>query len=354
MVPVALTSPDMTDSPKDVVPEAFRSPDTTGDTKDSAFPAYPAVRAGGGVVWRRTSVGRIEVVLVHHSIYAEWSLPKGKLDAGEDLVSCALREVEEETGLACNTGEELAIVHYVDRLGRAKAVHYWTMQAKDSDASEDLHRLSPSMEIDDAKWAPIAYALSEANLPRDRLVLWSFAGQLGMTAGELARENSLLSKLEKKAPLLLVRHASAGDRAGWMGDDRERTLDAKGQAQSAKLAARLASFPIETILSSPAMRCIQTVEPLAEVTGAQIEIDERLAEGQVSRAVEVIADARSRGAVLCTHGDVVEAALSSVASACTLPLPGDGAMKKASVWALNGNGGTAAFRVAAYLPPPSL
>ena len=81
------------------------------------------VRAAGGVVVDDT--GRL--LLVHRPRYDAWSCPTGKLDAGETLVECALREVAEESGDICDLGTPVSTVHYVDNKGRDKDVHYWLM-----------------------------------------------------------------------------------------------------------------------------------------------------------------------------------------------------------------------------------
>jgi phosphohistidine phosphatase SixA len=110
--------------------------------------------------------------------------------------------------------------------------------------------------------------------------------------------------------LILVRHARAGRRDEWDGDDRLRPLDDRGRRQAEGLVASLADYEIERILSSPYIRCVQTVEPLA--TSAQVEIEQRgeLAEGaERSETLGLLAELAGTGAVLCTHGDVIEEVL---------------------------------------------
>ena len=85
------------------------------------------MHAAGGVVTRDGDTGH-EVVVVHRPRYDDWSLPKGKRDPGETDEQCAVREVEEETGLRCTLGRELLPTRYVDRHGRPKVVRYWHMQ----------------------------------------------------------------------------------------------------------------------------------------------------------------------------------------------------------------------------------
>jgi 8-oxo-dGTP pyrophosphatase MutT (NUDIX family) len=106
------------------------------------------IEAAGGVVWRRTSNDKVKVLLVHRPRYDDWSLPKGKLDDGESARSAALREVEEETGLRCKAGEELAEVRYKDRKGRAKRVRYWAMRPIDGE-------FEPNHEVDEIRWVPL-------------------------------------------------------------------------------------------------------------------------------------------------------------------------------------------------------
>jgi broad specificity phosphatase PhoE len=103
---------------------------------------------------------------------------------------------------------------------------------------------------------------------------------------------------------VLLRHASAGHRDRLQeGDDRLRPLDARGRRQAAELVELLRPLGVRRLLSSPYVRCIETVEPLAAALDLAVEADERLAEGSGGTALELL---REDGLILCTHGDVVE------------------------------------------------
>lgn len=111
------------------------------------------VRAAGGVLWRRGDDGEIEVLVVHRPKYDDWSLPKGKADEGESDEECALREVEEETGLSCELGPYLGCVSYRDHRGRPKVARYWAMQPVGG-------AFTPTQEVDEAKWLAVPDALA--------------------------------------------------------------------------------------------------------------------------------------------------------------------------------------------------
>jgi 8-oxo-dGTP diphosphatase len=104
-------------------------------------------------------------------------------------------------------------------------------------------------------------------------------------------------------PLLLVRHASAGDRDEWEGEDRKRPLDDHGRKQAEELIRRLQMFPVEAILSSPARRCVETVEPLARARGLEIEQRPELGEElQQTGGVVLVRSVAGRNVVVCGHG----------------------------------------------------
>jgi 8-oxo-dGTP pyrophosphatase MutT (NUDIX family) len=131
--------------------------------------AVQTVRAAGGVVWR-THDGTVEVLVVHRPRYDDWSFPKGKADGPDETdEQTARREVEEETGLACELGPELASTAYVDHLGRPKTVRYWAMTAHNPDAV-----LVPNHEVDEMEWLPPVDAARRLTYPRELPVLQAF------------------------------------------------------------------------------------------------------------------------------------------------------------------------------------
>ncbi len=113
--------------------------------------------------------------------------------------------------------------------------------------------------------------------------------------------------------VLLVRHAEAGDRDRWEGPDDQRPLSAEGRRQAEALTGALAGFEVTRILSSPYVRCIQTVEPLAAARGLPAEASDDLAEGSGRVALRRVRSLlEGPYTVLCTHGDVVEEVLDGL------------------------------------------
>ena len=125
------------------------------------------VRAAGGIV-TRTSGGTTEVVLVHRPAYDDWTLPKGKALAGERDEECALREVEEETGLRCELGGSIDELEYLDNRGRRKTVKYFAMRPLGGP-------LQGQGEVDEARWVALDDALDELTYEHDRELLRGFA-----------------------------------------------------------------------------------------------------------------------------------------------------------------------------------
>jgi 8-oxo-dGTP diphosphatase len=131
------------------------------------------VLAAGGVIWRRNGSGGLDVVIVHRPRYDDWSLPKGKLDAGETDEQAALREVEEETRVVAELGPELPTTTYLDRSGKQKRVRYWAMTPIEGSPG-------PNNEVDRAEWVPIDEAARRLSYPHDVSVLKALPGALGL------------------------------------------------------------------------------------------------------------------------------------------------------------------------------
>jgi 8-oxo-dGTP diphosphatase len=119
-------------------------------------PEAAEVLAAGGLVLRD---GRIAVV--HRPRYDDWSLPKGKLDEGEDFQQAALREVEEETGLSCRLGREMGDATYRDNKDRAKLVRYFEMHP-------EAGEFTPNDEVDELRWVRLAEAPDVLSYDFDR------------------------------------------------------------------------------------------------------------------------------------------------------------------------------------------
>ena len=137
--------------------------DPSGEHWPDPWPGVEAVRAGGGLVQRVASNG-VEVLLVHRPRYDDWSLPKGKCDPGETFLDAAVREVFEETGLACVVGEPVDQVAYHDHKGRPKVVRYWAMTVVDG-------AFAPNDEVDEVAWLSVDDARDRLSYQHDAELL---------------------------------------------------------------------------------------------------------------------------------------------------------------------------------------
>jgi phosphohistidine phosphatase SixA len=151
-------------------------------------------------------------------------------------------------------------------------------------------------------------------------------------------------------PVLLIRHAHAGSRKDWKGDDRLRPLSDKGQAQAAALPLILEGWAVQRVLSSPYARCTQTVAALAAVLGVNVEVVVELGEGSGLDAVRLARSLVSEKVALCTHGDVITDVLVALADEDRVDLGPRPRQAKGSTWILEANGRV--FKKASYLGPP--
>jgi 8-oxo-(d)GTP phosphatase len=283
------------------------------------------VRAAGGALWRPAADGGIETAVVHRPKYDDWSLPKGKLDAGEHTLTAAVREAVEETGLAVVAGRRSVRTQYEVAEG-PKRVDYWCMQAVDG-------QFAPNSEVDRLRWLPLPEAAEHVTQEHDRAVL-----------ADLGRDD-----VPRAPTLLLVRHARAGDRDDWSGPDELRPLDAKGRAQAQRLAEVLPLFGPTAVLSAERTRCRETVQPLAERLGLDLlpvpELGEQefSADPQAGLAVveRLLAPRPQPGVtVVCSQGGAIPSLLMALGvrwEGVSGPLWPPAA--KGSVWALGGTPG---------------
>ncbi len=296
----------------------------------------PVIRAAGGVVWRIADDGvTVEIAIIHRPRYDDWSIPKGKLSSGESEIEGAIREVFEETGFRVHLGRPLGEVRYMKRSGgttRPKVVRYWAMQA-------DAGSFSPTREVDELRWVPLDGAAELLTHDHDRELLERFT-----------RGPALIGMV------LLVRHASAGSRTDWDGDDRARPLDQRGFAQAEELVRLLSRFEVQEIVSADYLRCVQTVTPLAEAIGVEVRKDMLFSEdgypgneAQALKAIRVFA-ASGDTTVICSQGDVIPGLLEQLVKEDDVDIKGSIPTKKGSVWALSFDGDR--LFGAEYFPPP--
>ena len=161
--------------------------------------------------------------------------------------------------------------------------------------------------------------------------------------------------MEETATLFLVRHAKAGERVGWNGDDRLRPLSGKGRRQAVALCERLhplvAVSPGAVLVSSPYIRCMQTLEPLAARLHGTVTPDDRLLEGSDRDGVLKLVETLPHGSVLCSHGDIIPDVIAALErrSAEISDAPD---WRKGTVWVLSREGSVVVS--ATVWPPPTI
>ena len=156
-------------------------------------------------------------------------------------------------------------------------------------------------------------------------------------------------------PVYLVRHAKAGSRKRWIGPDHQRPVSRSGREQAEALVRLFACRPLTRLVSSPHVRCVQTLEPLARARGIPLETSDALAEGASpdGALALALASAQTGPTALCTHGDVIELLLAELARH-DVPLETESGieLKKGSTWILHVR--DAKVVEAEYIPPQSI
>jgi 8-oxo-dGTP diphosphatase len=250
------------------------------------------VRAAGGVVWRETSGGAVQVVLVHRPRYGDWTLPKGKLDPGEYPVQAAIREVFEETAIHAVPQVRLPTVGYLTgEPGQYKTVDFWSMRVREE------HGRVPDDEVSEVRWAT----------PRDAAAMLTYAHDRGLL-------NAFTALPRIDAEVLLVRHAHAGSRQSWHGrPDELRPLDSVGLREAVALCAVLDRFAPAAVVSATARRCRDTVAPLGLAVTVDAAFDETSPEGVRGAAKALLALASTGTAtVVCSQGKVIPPLLAAL------------------------------------------
>lgn len=272
----------------------------------------PAARAAGGVMHRTSKKGKPRILVVHRPKYDDWSLPKGHLDFGESYQSAALREVEEETGMKASLGPEIGSVGY--RVGRGpKAVRYWLMDYENG-------RFRTNSEVDEARWLSPSKAETIVSYQRDARVI--------------SRAKEMLAD-PKSATIHLVRHAYAGTRSRWKGQDSRRPLSQRGEVQARRLTNRLLTEPVTSVRSSPYLRCHQTVRGYAALIDHVVLHETSLGEGAPpEETISFFRELHGEAAVLCTHGDVVSGVIGNL-MAEGVEFDQEGTWEKGSTWYLD-------------------
>ena len=249
------------------------------------------VVAAGALVWRLHGE-KLEVLMIHRPRYNDWSWPKGKQDAGESLVETAIREVDEEVTLRITLGVPLAVTNYMVS-GRPKDVFYWAAQLPVGE-----HPRADEGEVDEIRWVTPKEARkllsnSTDHEPLDALVAHHKAGTL------------------HTRPVVIMRHAKAKPRSNWTAADDERPLAGTGKRQALAHSRLLEAYSPTRLLSSPWLRCMQTVAPYANDHAIAIKEKKSLSEsgaaGHPKRTAKVTESlfVKEVPSLLCTHRPVL-------------------------------------------------
>ncbi|MGO4591344.1 NUDIX hydrolase [Paenarthrobacter sp. 2TAF44] len=266
-----------------------------------------AVVAAGAIPWR-IQKGALEVLLIHRPRYDDWSWPKGKLDDGETVPQCAVREVHEEIGLNSSLGVPLPPIHYHVTAG-LKVVHYWAMRVNGEQLRPD------GKEVDSVMWCSPDRAASFLSNPTDVEPL------------EYLEKAHIRGELDTW-PLVLIRHAKAKPRSSWTKAEGERPLAATGLRQAAAVQRLLEVWKPQRIVTSPWTRCVATIAPYAKASGAKVKLVEALTEHHHNRSpkktaatVEALFDKQVPIAV-CTHRPALPTVLNQLGQHMSAALRG--------------------------------
>lgn len=288
----------------------------------------------GALPWRIGRKGALEVLLIHRPAHDDWSIPKGKAEPGESGRECAAREVLEETGFECRLGAELPSIRYEDSKNRIKTIRYWA-------AAMESGSFTANDEVDAVRWLSLPAALRTLTEPRDRPAIISLGTQLQMQLGVRP-----VPELEKM--LLLVRGAQVTKRNEEGSSDDGRMLAENGEYAARTLAALGSMFKIDRVLSAPSARCVETVAELARQESLEVERSDHLTGGSIAATLDLVAEARGTGTVLCTHEGVMAGVVEHLIRNDRTVLSKRFRVRKGSAWVVTGD--DSRYHSAYYLP----
>jgi 8-oxo-(d)GTP phosphatase len=313
------------------------------------------LRAAGAVLWRPGDadpaagpMADLQVAVIHRPKYDDWSFAKGKLEPGEHVLHAAVREVFEETGMRVTLGRRLPPVRYAyqgrarraddqqipaaasvadDRRGRVlKQVDYWAATAAGASSP-----FLPNKEVDRLDWLSVTGARQRLSYPHDVELLDQFS------AGP-----------PRTTPLIFLRHASAGSRSDWPGEDASRPLDALGVKQAQDLAGLLRCFGVLRVVSSPTERCVSTVRPYATAAGVAVEPEPALlppngdgswAGHARAAATAALVAAEGQPVVVCAHRENLPVLIAAACDRLGGTLPEGPPLRKSEFLVLHTSAG---------------
>lgn len=251
------------------------------------------ILAAGAVVWRRNSNDQIEIALIHRIQYKDWSIPKGKVEGNESLIACAYREVAEETGFNTKFGPMIGEISY--QVGNAnKTVTYWAAKFVEQEGQPNPN------EVDEVKWILASEAQEFLTRELDKQIVSKF----------------LELDLDTR-PLILLRHAKAIERTDWAGEDTDRPLSSDGERQAKRLLTVMRPFGIQEMHSSSAVRCYETITPMARSLNVDFFFTDSLSEDVYRKDKERSVRYANRLLVndypvlMCSHNPVLPEIISS-------------------------------------------
>lgn len=274
--------------------------------------------AAGGVVWREGKGSKIELAIIHRPKYDDWSFPKGKLDTGEELISCAYREIMEETGLNIELGPFLGETEY-ESIDGPKHVSYWA-----AEVLPDSNEFHTNSEADLLEWHDIDSARKKLTLDSDKEILEIF-----------------IDSPFQASKLIMLRHAKALARSEWQSGDEDRPLDIQGQLQAKRMHAVYQVFGISQIHTSDAVRCYDTVIGMTKPLKIEPAITAKLSEYTFEKnmdkpldyAKELAEIVRATGEtiLLCSHNPILHRMLEHVSKKSDVDLP-ENKLKPGDAW----------------------